>query len=218
MEMKSILQQMTLCQEQSAIYQLELEQAKAMLSEAQADIKCLEEKQRQLYDWGYQMSRDLQLCNDQLKASDAKLKQCEKLLKLQKPGRSLSDLAALLELPGDVSIDRLTNSANLLKRDLAEARSALQFSMCLTDFKVGRFALFLKSPHGNFEAFNYRNPLHFLDLESLKDSTEVLVCTKPYIVGEIIRRRNIIASDEYNPYNLSPGTEFTVLSIKEAGL
>jgi hypothetical protein len=98
---------------------------------------------------------------------------------------------------------------------LARAKAALRSSICFTTFEEGSLALFFPSANGHFVAFNCNTPLHFLDFDSLKSSTRALLTTKNFIVGEILKRRVFTAASEYNPFSLTPGTQFTVLSINE---
>lgn len=210
-----ILEQLKQVQEKCEKSQRELSQAEALLSKAQADIKDLEAKQVEVYDWGYQMSKDLRITNEQLAEANDKLKDYDRLLKQSRQDQGFATLASSLELSAEATPEKVVSVFRSLKHDLAKAKFALRSSICFTSFEVGSLALFFPSAHGSFVAFNCNTPYHFLDFDSLKSTTQALMSTKHFIVGEIMRRRTFTAAAEYNPFSLVPGTGFTVLSINE---
>lgn len=95
--------------------------------------------------------------------------------------------------------------------DLKESNLA---KISFTSFTEGALALFFPTSEGQFLAFNYNCPDHYLNLESLNAKTLENISDQPYIVGQILEKKACIA-EKFNPLCIPQGKEFYLLSIRE---
>ena len=98
-----------------------------------------------------------------------------------------------------------------------QLRESSTAKISFTSFIEGSLALFFPTAEGQFLAFNYNCPEHYLNLESLNAESLENLAYLPYIVGQITEKRACIA-EKSNPLYLPHGKEFYLLSIREQNL
>ncbi|OMJ68444.1 hypothetical protein SteCoe_34096 [Stentor coeruleus] len=101
-----------------------------------------------------------------------------------------------------------------LKEYILALQQSESSKICFTSFNKGSLALFFPTSEGQFLAFNYNCPDHYLNIDSISGQSIEMIQSQPYIVGVITDKKKIIAQRN-NPFMLPLGQEFYLLSIKE---
>ena len=105
-------------------------------------------------------------------------------------------------------------SANGILSYIAQLKESNSSKISFTQFNENSLALFFPTAEGQFLAFNYNCPDHYLNLDSLNGQSLEIISSLPYIVGLITEKKTVIA-EKNNSLFLPQGKEFFLLSIKE---
>lgn len=134
---------------------------------------------------------------------------------------SSSSLLGSLHLPPqpEAGLALLKDKVMQLRADNYKLRKKLQGTIYFTSFPEGALALFFPDSEGRFVAFHCNSPNHFLDLATLPEAIAgqiryPLPREKPFILGKIVHRNAFTASPAHNPFLLTIGTAYYLLSIE----
>ena len=179
-------------------------------TENQAKIASLEQELKSIFD-----------SNETLRVE---ISRKEKEIEDCKPRFSLDSSVNLLDslkLPSqpEAGMTALKEKLQQLKAENHKLRKKLQGTIFFTSFPEGALALFFPGSDGHFAAFHYNCPFQFLDLRSIPDPFAAslqypLHRHKHMILGKITQRSQFIASVEHNPFSLSLGVPFSLLTVE----
>ena len=219
-ELKLLKNQLEESQKREKDTLTELQKAKKDLNSKEQEVnfkeKAIEETRKYLEDFRNYI-KDLEIKNSEMKlkldSQSARIKEVKTLKDFNK-NLTLQLKTTLQELNLE-SVDQIKPYFLSLRNQLQELQDQVDSMICFNNFPEGSLGLFFPTPEGNFLAFNYNAPYHFLDLESLPAKEEL--SSLPFVVGHIKSKQTFVAT-QGNPYMLPSGTTYTLLSIQQISL
>lgn len=98
-------------------------------------------------------------------------------------------------------------------REGKEEEDAPNLKISTRDFEDGDVMIFFPL-YNNFIAFNIDCPHHYLSHESKEMVGSHPLFKKSFIVGKMVFKETYTASQDFNPFNLKRGTEFSVVTLR----
>lgn len=112
------------------------------------------------------------------------------------------------ELSSSLTLLASRSSIEVPKSCLAE-----ELKICLTTFKNNEIGLFFPTPRGDFLAFHLDSPHHYLSDESKALIGHHKHFRRQYVLGRIILKEEHVATHNYSPFRLPPGTIYYTCSV-----
>lgn len=202
---KTLEDKLKLSQNNEIQYKIDLNKANEDLTKILSDIK---KKDKSLMDAAESL-KDIQ---DEFKSKDGIIKELkEKLAHLNKKINENNDRSS------DELTEKICKELGVSNQDLFGSIKKLKESemakIAFTSFEQGSLALFFPTAEGQFLAFNYNCPDHYLNTDALSPQTIEAMHNEPYIVGLIMDKKKMVAGRN-NPLNLPQGAEYCLLTIR----
>jgi hypothetical protein len=212
-ELKAVYNESTSC-----LKAMESKFKASQLTEAQLKAENDKLREELLKIAGEVRTKDKRLLEaaETLKAIQVEFKNKEDLIKELK--EKLSQVPKTQEIRvKDPGLESLCKDLGISNESLPEYVKKLRQSdsskISFTSFNEGSLALFFPTAEGQFLAFNYNCPDHFLNTDLLSPQAIEAMHNEPYIVGLITEKKRLLA-ERNNPLSLPQGSEYFLLTIK----